>query len=208
MPSLDTGTDEDRADSLRKNLAKHAREIHWPRQVIWRIEPARVALIQEHFPSRIDLSFLVDNNPFIPEGHEGIYLRGIQAGFSGDWLVAMHLLIPQLEASIRYVLQQHDEITSTMRDGIQQEQDINQLLTRPEVLEIFGADLIFDLRGILIERFGHNLRNDLAHALIPEGGFYQPASVYFWWLCIRLCWTGFWSKRQPVSDDTSSQDSA
>ena len=76
-------------------------------------------------------------------------------------------------------------------DGTQQERDINQLLWLPELETIFGVDILFDLRGILIERFGHNLRNEVAHGLIPEGVFYREASEYLWWLILRLCWSGF-----------------
>jgi hypothetical protein len=61
----------------------------------------------------------------------------------------------------------------------------------PEIEEIFGPDIAFDLRGILIERFGHNMRNESAHGLMPEGAFFQPASVYLWWLVLRLCWMGY-----------------
>ena len=61
----------------------------------------------------------------------------------------------------------------------------------PEIEDILGPNITFDLRGILIERFGHNMRNESAHGLMPEGAFYQPASVYLWWLVIRLCWEGY-----------------
>jgi hypothetical protein len=47
------------------------------------------------------------------------------------------------------------------------------------------------LRGILIERFGYNLRNDMAHGLMDEGGFYDVSSIYLWWLSITLCWRGY-----------------
>ena len=83
-------------------------------------------------------------------------------------------------------------MTSTLEaDGTQKERDLNQLLWIPELEEIFGPDTTFDLRGILIERFGHNMRNESAHGLMPEGAFYQAASVYLWWLVLRLCWTGY-----------------
>nr|WP_306469566.1 DUF4209 domain-containing protein [Oscillatoria laete-virens] len=117
----------------------------------------------------------------------------------------MHLLIPQIEASLRYVLQQNGVITSTLEsDGIQKERDMNQLLWMPELEEIFGADITFDLRGILIERFGHNMRNESAHGLMPEAGFYQPASVYLWWLILHLCWKGLLIAQQPIesTDET------
>lgn len=120
------------------------------------------------------------------------YLRGIHAGFFGDWLTSMHLLIPQIEASVRHVLQQHGVITSTVEsDGIQKERDINQLLWDPTAEDVFGADILFDLRGILIERFGSNMRNEAAHGLMPEVAFYRAESVYLWWLVIHLCWIGF-----------------
>jgi hypothetical protein len=88
-------------------------------------------------------------------------------------------------------LQQLGAITSGMRDGIQAEKQLKDLMEMPEFLKFFGPDILFDLRGILIERFGHNLRNEFAHGLLPEGGFYRPASVYLWWLAIHLYWRGF-----------------
>jgi hypothetical protein len=67
----------------------------------------------------------------------------------------------------------------------------------PEMEAIFGLDISFDLRGILIERFGHNMRNESAHGLMPEYAFYQEASVYLWWLLMRLCWMGYRMAQPP-----------
>ena len=190
--AVGSGSPEDEAEALRKRLCQQARTLNWPIHVVWNIEPARCAMIDEHVIRLQDLIFFVTNNPFIPPGHEGIYLRGIQAGFFGDWLTALHLLIPQVEASIRYVLNQYGIITSTLdSDGTQQERDLNQLLWLPDVERIFGTNILFDLRGLLIERFGHNFRNESAHGLLPEGGFYQESAVYLWWLIVHLCWKGF-----------------
>ncbi|WP_423839081.1 DUF4209 domain-containing protein [Trichlorobacter lovleyi] len=182
---------DDYEGAIRKQMYQNAARVYWPMTAMWQIEPGRYIITSEHPVSLNDLEFLVLNNPFVPEGREGIYARGIQAGFYGDWLIATHLLIPQLEASIRQVLQQNGVITSTLdSDGIQQERDLGFLVCHPMMAEIFGAGIAFDLRGILVEKFGHNLRNDFAHGLLPEGGFYQPASICLWWLAIRLCWLG------------------
>jgi hypothetical protein len=185
------GIEDAKKTEARKKIVLHLRSITWPLAVTWKIEPARLAILEEHGIRLSSLVGLVANNPFIPHGHEGIYLRGIQAGFFGDWLVAMHLLVPQIEASIRHVIQRRGKITSTLEaDGTQKERDLNQLLCMPEVEEIFGEDVTFELRGILIERFGHNMRNELAHGLMPEGSFFQPIAVYLWWLVVYLCWYG------------------
>lgn len=190
-----TGIEE---DAMRKKMVQQAKQILWQMQVDWKIEPARMTIVSEHGIRRRDLVFLVTGNAFIPQGHEGIYLRGLQAGFFGDWLTAMHLLIPQIEASLRHVLQQHGIVTSTLEaDGTQKERDLNQLLWMPKIEKIFGPEVAFDLRGILIERFGFNMRNESAHGLMPEGAFYNFAAPYLWWLVLRLCWAGYAITRAP-----------
>ena len=178
--------------AMRKKMVQHAKLVHWPLEVMWKIEPARITILREHAIRQRDLFWLVADNPFIPPGHEGIYLRGIQAGFFGDWISAMHYILPQIEASIRHVLQQNGIVTSTLEaDETQNEHDLNQLLWMPDLEKIFGPDIIFDLRGILIERFGYNMRNEVAHGLMPVGAFYQSGSVYLWWLVLHLCWIGY-----------------
>lgn len=190
MPGISPCEEED-AEVTRKRLVQSARTVDWNIAVVWRIEPVRAQIIQEHPLRTGDLWYLVRDNPFIPPGHEGIYLKGIQAGFFGDWLVSMHLLVPQMESSIRFVLQQHGIITSKMSsEGIQEDFDLNKLLWMEEVEQIFGQNILFDLRGILIERFGCNLRNELAHGLMPEGAFYTAEAPYFWWLVLHLLYRG------------------
>nr|WP_308985919.1 DUF4209 domain-containing protein [Coraliomargarita sp. SDUM461004] len=202
------GDDQKDNETLRKNLANQARTTNWPIMVAWYLEPARIAVLEEHAIRLSDLRFIVDDNPFVAPGHEGIFMRGLQAGFHGDWLVAINLLVPQIEASIRFILRQNGIVTSKIeQDGKQKEYDLNYLLWMPEVDEMLGEDILFDLRGILIERFGHNMRNESAHGLMREVSFYQPASVYLWWLVLHLCWRGYriakYQERQQAAGDAS-----
>jgi len=207
IPPSGFGPDDIEDDALRKRMVLQSNEFGWQLPVAWRIEPARLAILKEHPIRRRDLFFLVAYNPFIAPGHEGIYVRGLQAGFFGDWLVAAHILIPQIEASIRHVFQQHGIVTSTLEsDETQKERDLNQLLWMPEMEKIFGPDITFDLRGILIERFGANMRNESAHGLMPESAFYQPTVVYLWWLVLRLCVTAHVQTR-IVTQAASSAES-
>ena len=196
------GLDEAEIDNeaFRKQMLRTVSEVDWPIAVDWKIEPARYQITQEH-PLRLkDFDFLVAHNAFIPPGHETFYARGIQAGFHGDLVMAMHLLIPQIEASIRFILQQHGVVTSTLEsEGTQKERDINNLLWDKKLDELFGPDILFDLRGILIEKSGCNMRNELAHGLMSYGSFYRTESVYLWWLVLRLCMGGRYKVRpQPT----------
>ena len=127
---------EEEEVTARKRMIEHGRNVQWPIKVGWQIEPARQTMIGDHAVRRIDLIPLVMRNPFIPPGHEGIFIRGIQSGFHGDWLEAMHLLLPQFEAAIRFVLQGHNVVTSTLETGgTQKERDLNQLLWLQETEE-------------------------------------------------------------------------
>ncbi len=192
IPPAGGGTPAEEAEGKRKRMVQMAREVNWNLKVTWQIEPARKQMLLEHSIRWEQLAPLLRNNPLVPPGHAGIFIRGFQSGFFGDWLVAMHLLIPQVEAVIRYGLQQNGVVTSTLeQDGTQKEKDLNQLLWLPETEDLLGPDLLFDLRGILIERFGYNMRNESAHGLMSEAEFYQPAASFLWWLLLRLCWLGF-----------------
>ena len=71
--------------------------------------------------------------------------------------------------------------------GIQDERPLNDILYCSEVEEIFGEDVAFDLRGLLVERYGSNLRNRVAHGLMSFDGFYSIETAYFWWITLRLC---------------------
>jgi hypothetical protein len=203
-PAIGIGSEEDKAVAETKRMFLEARQSEWPTRVAAQIEPARERIIAEH-PVRLnDFRTLLTFNAFVPNGHAGIYARGLQAGFSGDWLIASHLLIPQLEASIRAVFQQKEIPTSTMENGIQQERDLGWLLNHPQATTFFGEGIIFDLRGLLTEDFGWNFRNDCAHGLVPEGGFYNEASCLVWWLAVRLCCIGHQSAMRQIKTQNPS----
>ena len=159
------------------------------------IEPARDVILREH-PARVaDFVALANYSRFVPPGRELIYARGLYAGLVGDFLSAAHLLVPQVENSLRMLLQQRGVIASNINDdGVQEELDINTLLCSKEhydaLVAALGEDTVFDLRGLLIERSGSNLRNLLAHGLLSQGQFYSAEVCYFWWVTLRLCILG------------------
>ncbi len=152
------------------------------------IEPARIQITNDHRVRETDLLPLILHNPIVPQGREGIARRGLHAGLMGDFVVSTHLLIPQLEAGIRSLLNRNGVITTSLsQEGIQEEIDLGRLLAKPELIEILGEEIVFDLRGLLVERYGGNLRNRMAHGLMDTDEFFSPNAVYLWWLYLRLC---------------------
>lgn len=151
------------------------------------IEPARRQLLLEHNIKLGDFLSLVKYSPFVPEDREQIYARGLYAGMTGDFVAAVHLLIPQIENSIREILEHKEIAVSKLDDqGIQNERDLNDILYEPVLKEILGEDIVFDLQGLLIERHGSNFRNRLAHGLVSDDNFYIVEVPYLWWLILRI----------------------
>jgi hypothetical protein len=151
------------------------------------IEATRVFLLTEHNPTRTDLYFLSNHNPFIPESRRFTFTEGLFYGFQGDFQIAINLLVPQIENSIRYLLNNNGIITSGINyGGIQEEFDLNKLLEMEDVTNILGEDLSFSLKVLLTSKFGANFRNLLAHGLLDDNEVRSLISVYIWFLIPTL----------------------
>lgn len=152
------------------------------------VEPARYQINLEHSVRIKDLLPIVSNSPFVPAGREYLFVKGLYAGLTGDFFTSTHTLIPQIENSIRYLLWQRGVITSGLDDsGVQNEHNLNSTLYRSEIASIFDEDTLFDLKCLLVEHSGSNLRNRMAHGLINDSEFLSPLMSYLWWFTLRLC---------------------
>jgi len=167
------------------------------------VEAARQIIMKED-PGELDSflgQFLV-LNPFVPVGRELLFLRGLRAGFEGDWPVCLHLLIPQIENSMRVLLAQAGCRTTTHdSQGIEKEIDLNVILKGDLVQDaeaVFGEDLIFELRVLLVEPLGHNLRNKVSHGLLDYDRIMQPEALFLFWVVLHLCYVGFLFVRQKM----------
>jgi len=169
---------------------------------IWKVSnmliPAIEQIKREHRIRLDDLKQIVVDSPFIPVGREHIFASALQIGLAGDYFVAAHLLIPQIENSLRHVLSLHGATTSGFnRQEVQNHYDINVMLNNAEFEEklcsILGNNTMFELKGLLVHRFGANLRNEIAHGTLGAAEFSSPfyglQSVYLWWLGLRLCFS-------------------
>lgn len=169
---------------------------------IWKVRnvliPAIEQIKREHHIRLDDLKQIVVDSPFIPRGREHIFAMALHTGLSGDYFVAAHLLIPQIENSLRHVLSLHGAITSGFnRQEVQNHRDLNVMLNDAEFEEklasILGNNTVFELKGLLVNRFGANLRNEIAHGTLGADEFNSPLyglqSVFLWWLGLRLCFS-------------------
>ncbi len=203
------------ASSDPEEVAKTVRDRMYQEAILYQeiiaqgqILPILRQLQFEHRIQLQDLKFLVSYNPFVPPGRELIFAKGLFAGLNSDFLTAVHLLIPQVENSLRYILSQYGVVISSIdtRTGRQEEHGLDALLNEPELESALGKDMIFDLRGLLIERFGSNLRNAITHGLMRAEYFSSLRVIYCWRLILQLCFFGFFSQAENAGaeEDTNS----
>lgn len=173
-------------EAIRQRAYAHLARTVWPPRADL-IATACTAIWEEHLPFVHDLGFLAHHSPWVVQGHEETLLRGLHAGLYGDWLLSGHLLFAQFEASLRNVMERLGVAFPTLEGGVEEDRTLGALLNHDRCAEIIGADLRFELQAFLIEKNGANFRNNVAHGLLPDAGFYSAPSAICWWLMLRLC---------------------
>jgi hypothetical protein len=207
-PSLLTTDPIQYEAALWAEMMHQASTMTWPFRVQAFIEPARWQIWHDHRPRVRDLHFLVVDHPFVPPGHAHSFARGFHAGFEDDWHSVAYFLAPQVENCLRYVLENRGIITSKLDHKLIQEvRSLDKLLLMPETTEAIGADHVFELRGILTEEFGSNLRHRIAHGLITDNDCYAPATEHLWWLLLRLCVLPILAMRHAANPSPAGQQS-
>ncbi len=180
--------DSDINDKMHLNIA----QFHRNTTAICVLIPALQQIRLEHNISLSDWQSVIKDHPFIPPERVNVYARGLFHGFHGDFLSAAHILIPQIENSIRYLLNNHGRQTSKqITGGIQKEDSLNQTLEDKKLKKLFSKDLIFDLQGLLIKKEGENMRNNLMHGFLDDGQLFTPEMVYLYWLTLHIIFIPF-----------------
>lgn len=119
-----------------------------------------------------DLTDFIFKSPLFEETKQDIIHAGLRAYLNQDYISAIHILVPQIEAAIRTLVELTGGATlrSTRQGGLQL-RTLDDLLRDEKVKECFGIDLSFYFRILLTEQRGWNIRNDVCHAISPSGAF-------------------------------------
>ncbi|MDR5792100.1 DUF4209 domain-containing protein [Caballeronia sp. LZ008] len=168
------------------------------------ILPALDMIRLEHRLRRADFAALAYKSPIVPADRAEMFGRGLYAGFDNDFAAALHLLVPQVEHVVRYQLKAAGaKTTNVARNGVENENGLSTLLELPELEQVFGNDLAFEMRALFCDPLGWNIRNELAHGLLNEDDCFSAGSIYAWWFCLKLVFLPFWNATQngETADD-------
>ncbi len=164
--------------------------------VAGQIKPALTEFVCSYFITEQSIREIFHSHPFIPDGHEYYYIKGIKAGLDGDYLTACHLLIPQIENSLRFILKQRgEEPTGLHGDGTQERNGLKSLLENTHIIDVLGIDITTNIQALLLDKIYGNLRNQMSHGFIPAGQFFSHSAIYTWWLILHILMipmAGYW----------------
>ena len=181
--------DLNNVDSNSENMEAHMHSVALQKEEIIGSTILKTA-IDEISSDKIlesDLSFLVEDNPIIPSGREDIFRSALYYGITGKLFVALHILAPQVENLFRELAKNCGAITSTLNDDSTSDAKLlTSVFELPELLDCYDNDILFLFQGLMNEKNGANIRNNIAHGLMDEWASNSGASYFFFCWVIKL----------------------
>jgi hypothetical protein len=108
----------------------------------------------------------------VPIGRVDLFRQGLEAFESGDYVKCIHVLIPQVENSLREILSVLGiSTTKTDEDGGYELKNINDVLHDAIVQASIEEDLWYFLKALYSDKRGMNIRNLVAHGIAPAASF-------------------------------------
>lgn len=134
-----------------------------------------------------DLDFIFKANAIIPEDRKNILRFGIFHGLKGNLYVALHILAPQMENIFRELAYDCGSIiTSFDDDGTEEAKSLTHVFDLPELTDCYDEDILFVFKGLLNEKSGFNLRNQIAHGILDHSEANNSIAIYFLCVCIKI----------------------
>lgn len=168
-----------------------------------RIDPARRVLSENYLINEEMFLPFFGVCPFVPQGHEFLFARGLLRFLGGEDIEAACMLIPQFESGLCNLFEVVGVDTTSLRtEGYQTEATLGTLFRdyRNELEMVLGEDIVFEADLLFNYRPGISLRNNIAHGRISAADMFQPHVVYGCWLVLRIVATIVYSRREEFRD--------
>jgi hypothetical protein len=137
---------------------------------------------------------------FWDEKREVFLANGFDKLIRGDYISALHILVPHFEACFREMFAAVGVSTIVLSNGIHQEQVFSEFLKRHEVKEAIPPQVLRYIEFVMVNQNGWNMRNDIAHGLVSREQFSQAKAAVVLHLYLLL-----FTFQRIVNGETESQ---
>lgn len=108
-------------------------------------------------------------SPLFADEQRKILMAATHAYLQKDFLVAIHLYVPQIEAAIRNLVElTGGGVLKPREGGGFHLRTLDELLRTEQVNKALGEDVALYFRVVLTDQRGWNIRNDVCHGLFPH----------------------------------------
>jgi hypothetical protein len=112
------------------------------------------------------LEFLAKSASIDPERFP-LIKRALDAYFEADYVVFVHLIIPQIEEAVRNTVELTGMPVLKYKDSIYNLRTLDDILNEDTFKDLLGADTQTYAKILLTDRRGWNLRNEVCHGIVP-----------------------------------------
>lgn len=187
IPAIGLNGEQDNELVIYNKTIQHFNQVGLQLIVEGNIVPALNQILSEFRVTKEHLMQICYSSPIVPEGREYLMASALWSGFEHDFRNSIHLLTPQVEHLIRMRFKKNSiDTTTTDKYGVENENGLSTLLIHERAEDLLGEDLLFELKAVFTESIGTNLRNGVAHGLLNDQSSGSHASVYAWWMILRL----------------------
>lgn len=130
---------------------------------------------------------IVSQAILVPNERAEAWAKGIYHGFNGNVFEATHILLPQVEYLLRWLLQSagYDTIVREI-DGTEVQMSLERTIAHQAIKEMLNDALWFELNYYFLSPHGANLRNEMLHGLVSDEDMQTTLLYCFWHLCVRM----------------------
>lgn len=128
-------------------------------------------------------------SPIFDERRKEFFTQGIKAYLNNEFLIALHILIPQIEALIRNLAEKIGiPVLKYPRSGGFNYRTLDDLLRDKGIINVLTEDMCVYLRILFTDPRGWNLRNNICHGISQIDDFNQIIAdrVFHALLCLSL----------------------
>ena len=125
------GDENDSKVALHHLIARHE-SLRRQTAVAGLIEPARQLIWSEHSLHLRDLRLIAAMTPFVPADRVDLVTTGLARFLGGDFFSALHILVPQIEHSLRHILKHAGVDPSSIHSDMTQEDRIFSVILKKD----------------------------------------------------------------------------
>jgi len=133
------------------------------------LDRAMGRMVLQHQLSADAITEFLFQSPVYDPDRKTLIRAGVKCHFEGEYVHSVHILVPQVEHTLRRLLDMAGEpIDKPGRlAGTMDLKNLNDILREEKIRECLGEDLHLYFQALLSDKRGHNIRNRICHGLIP-----------------------------------------